>query len=92
VARRAFKARHPRRSSGLSNVVGLRRRPQEVFISYAWGDDTAAGKIRAKVVDELWSALAKDGFDPIRDLDRLRPGDRISAFMRQLTAPISSWP
>ncbi|HWN43895.1 MAG TPA: COR domain-containing protein [Thermoanaerobaculia bacterium] len=60
-------------------------KPREVFISYAWRDDTAAGKIRAKVVDELCSALEKDGFVPVRDRDRIRPGDRISVFIRQLT-------
>lgn len=37
------------------------------------------------MVDELQSALEKDGFTPVRDRDRMRPGDSISAFMRQLT-------
>jgi internalin A len=60
-------------------------KPREVFISYAWGDDTAAGKIRAKVVDELYSALEEDGFLPVRDRNQMRPGERISAFMRRLT-------
>lgn len=60
-------------------------KPREVFISYAWGDDTDAGKVRAQVVDELQTTLEKDGFVPIRDRDQMRPGDRISAFMRQLT-------
>jgi internalin A len=60
-------------------------KPREVFLSYAWGDDTPEGKIRAQVVDELQSALEKDGFSPIRDCDRMRPGDSISAFIRQLT-------
>src|SRR5262249_37823493 len=39
----------------------------EVFISYAWGDDSPEGKIRAKAVDGLYEALAKDGFRPVRD-------------------------
>jgi internalin A len=57
-------------------------KPREVFLSYAWGDE---GTVRAQVVDELQSALEEDGFTPVRDRDRMRPGDRISAFMRQLT-------
>ena len=60
------------------------KRP-EVFISYAWGDDTPEGKIRAKVMDGLYSALEEDGFLPVRDRNEMRPGERISAFMRRLT-------
>jgi internalin A len=65
--------------------LGPGEKPPEVFISYAWGDDTPAGKIREKTVQELYRALAEDGFLPIRDRDRIRPGERISPFMRQLT-------
>jgi internalin A len=60
-------------------------KPPEVFISYAWGDETPKGKIRAKVVDSLYSALEKDGFVPIRDRIHMLPGDQISAFIRRLT-------
>lgn len=60
-------------------------KPREVFISYAWGDDTPEGKKRAEVVDELYTALETDGFRPVRDRDEMRPGERISAFMRRLT-------
>jgi len=60
-------------------------KPREVFISYAWGDETPAGQIRAKAVDGLASALEKDGFLPVRDRDQMRPGERISAFIRRLT-------
>ncbi|MEA2560036.1 MAG: internalin [Acidobacteriota bacterium] len=60
-------------------------KPREVFISYAWGDDTPEGKIRVKAVDELQAALVEDGFQPVRDRDRIQPGERISAFIRQLT-------
>jgi internalin A len=60
-------------------------KPREVFISYAWGDDTPEGKTRAEVVDQLFTALEGDGFRPVRDRDRIRPGDSISAFMNQLT-------
>jgi internalin A len=68
-----------------SRVLTQRGKPREVFISYAWGDETPAGQIRAKVVDGLASALEKDGFLPVRDRNEIRPGDRISAFIRRLT-------
>jgi internalin A len=58
---------------------------RELFISYAWGDDTPEGKTRAEVVDALYEALEKDGFKPVRDRNEMRPGDRISAFIRRLT-------
>ena len=60
-------------------------KPREVFISYAWGDDTPEGQIRAKTVDGLTAALEKDGFLPVRDRDQIRSGERISAFIRRLT-------
>lgn len=60
-------------------------KPREVFISYAWGDDTPEGKNREQVVEALYTALAEDGFRPIRDRDQMRAGDRISVFIRQLT-------
>ena len=60
------------------------KRP-ELFISYAWGDDSPAGKDRARTVDALYEALQKDGFDPVRDRDAMKPGDRISTFIRRLT-------
>jgi internalin A len=60
-------------------------KPPEVFISYAWGDDSAAGKVRAQAVDRLYAALGGDGFFPVRDREQIRAGDRISAFLRRLT-------
>ena len=60
-------------------------KPREIFISYAWKDDSPEGKIRGEVVDGLYEALEKDGFRPVRDRDAMKSGDRISAFMRQLT-------
>ena len=60
-------------------------KPTEVFISYAWGDDTPEGKQRAQAVDGLYAALKKDGFEPIRDRDAMRPEEQISAFIRRLT-------
>ncbi len=80
------------RVTGESPAIDINPQPlteseklREVLISYAWGDETPAGKIRAQVVDALSSALADDGLHPIRDRDRMRPGDRISAFINRLT-------
>ncbi|HKI04653.1 MAG TPA: COR domain-containing protein [Thermoanaerobaculia bacterium] len=58
---------------------------REIFISYAWGDPSPEGKIRSKAVDNLCSALAEDGFRPVRDHDQMRPGDLISTFIHRLT-------
>jgi internalin A len=60
-------------------------KPREVFLSYAWGDDSPAGRLRAQAVDRLQAALGAEGYVPVRDRDRLRPGERISAFIRRLT-------
>lgn len=60
-------------------------KPREVFLSYAWGDETTEGKIREQAADALTAALIEYGFHLVRDRDRLRPGERISAFIRQLT-------
>ncbi len=81
------------RAAGETPKIDINPRPltadekkPEVFISYAWGDEAPAGKIRAKAVEGLYSALEKDGFLPVRDRDRIRPGERISAFIRRLTS------
>jgi len=60
-------------------------KPREVFISYAWGDDSPEGKIRGEVVDGLYEALEKDGFRPVRDRNAMQTGELISAFMRRIT-------
>ncbi len=66
-------------------AAGRDEKRGEVFISYAWGDETPAGQTRAEVVDALYAALEKDGFTPVRDRDQMHPGDRISAFIERLT-------
>jgi len=60
------------------------REPQ-VFISYAWGDNTSAGQQRAKLVDDLCTTLGGQGITVRRDRDDMRPGDLISEFMNRLT-------
>lgn len=72
-------------AAAAAQTAGRDEKRGEVFISYAWGDDTPAGKVRAQVVEALYVALEKDGFLPVRDRDQINPGDRISAFIKRLT-------
>jgi len=61
---------------------------REVFISYAWGDDSPSGKERQRIVDRLVETLRSRAEEiTVRiDRDELRPGDLISAFMDCLSA------
>ena len=59
-------------------------RESQVFVSYAWGDDTAEGRERQRVVDDLCAALGKEGIKVRRDRDEMRPGGLISEFMDRL--------
>ncbi len=61
---------------------------REVFISYAWGDNSPAGLERQRIVDGLVHAL-RNRSEPITvrlDREEMRPGDLISAFMDRLAA------
>ena len=69
-------------------VEAFHKPSREVFISYAWGDDSPEGKERQQFVDGLVDALRKHS-EPISvriDRDEMRPGDLISAFMDRLAA------
>ncbi|HEX4407754.1 MAG TPA: COR domain-containing protein [Xanthobacteraceae bacterium] len=57
----------------------------EWFISYAWKDDTPEGLDRESDVDNFCEAAKKRGITINRDKDVLKPGDRISRFMRRMT-------
>ncbi len=59
------------------------REPQ-VFISYAWGDETPEGRERGKVVNDLCAALDHQGVTVKRDRNELQPGASISEFMDRL--------
>jgi internalin A len=64
--------------------LAFARRDPEVFVSYAWADDTPEGQTRGKLVDDLCAAL--DGVIKVRrDRDEMRPGALISEFMTRLT-------
>jgi len=60
------------------------RREPQVFVSYAWGDETSEGRQRAKVVDDLCTVLGLQKVKVRRDRDEMRPGDLISEFMDRL--------
>jgi len=69
-------------------VDAFHKPSREVFISYAWGDDSPEGKERQRIVDRLVDALRKNP-EPISvriDRDEMRPGELISAFMDRLAA------
>ncbi|MFN7819132.1 MAG: leucine-rich repeat domain-containing protein, partial [Cyanobacteriota bacterium] len=59
---------------------------REVFISYAHGDGTPAGRERQRVVDGLVDALRqhREAITVRIDRDEMRPGDLISDFMDRL--------
>jgi internalin A len=61
---------------------------REVFISYAWGDDSPSGKERQRIVDRLVETLRSrpEEIKVCIDRDELWPGDLISAFMDRLAA------
>jgi internalin A len=57
----------------------------EIFISYAWGDDSSeTARKRADVVDSLCATLAHEGWNIIRDKNAMRSGDLISGFMKRI--------
>ena len=69
-------------------VEAFHKSSREVFISYAWGDDSPEGKERQQIVDGLVEALRKNP-EPIEvriDREVIRPGELISAFMDRLAA------
>ena len=57
----------------------------EIFVSYAWGDDSSEdARKRTEVVDQLCETFDKDGWHIIRDKTDMRPGDLISGFMKRI--------
>jgi TIR domain-containing protein len=56
-----------------------------VYVSYAWGDDRSkAGRQRGEVVERLCDKLTEWGYKIDRDKNRLRNGDRVSKFMKEI--------
>jgi hypothetical protein len=59
--------------------------PQKVYISYAWGDRSPEGQRRGQLAEDLCRAMAEEGITILRDREQIKPGERISAFMRAIT-------
>ena len=58
--------------------------PTEWFVSYAWGEDTEAGRALDKVVNDICAAAEQRGLRIRRDRNEMAPGDSIAAFMRKI--------
>lgn len=59
--------------------------PPLVYVSYAWGDETDAGKEREQIVDELCEALEKyEGIKVGKDKSRQKIGDSIEGFAAEI--------
>lgn len=58
----------------------------KIYFSYAWGDDQEEGVSREAIVNELYSALIKEGFNVLRDKMNIDYGGLISEFMKDLGA------
>jgi internalin A len=56
----------------------------QIFVSYAWGDESPEGRQREAVVDQLCEAAEQRGLVILRDKLVLRLGDSISKFMVDL--------
>jgi internalin A len=57
----------------------------EIFISYAWGDNSSEdARKRGEVVEQLCETLGKEGWKFIRDKNAMRYGDLISGFMKRI--------
>jgi len=58
----------------------------EIFVSYAWGDDSSEdARKRGEVVERLCEQLCKEGSNIIRDKNAMRSGDLISGFMKRIS-------
>ena len=59
----------------------------QAYISYAWGDNSSPLAMqREKLVDGVCTAAESKGWKIVRDKDAMQRGDRISDFMRMLSA------
>ncbi len=57
----------------------------EIYVSYAWGEDSSAsGRQREEIVDRLCAAVEKSGRVIGRDKERMRGGDSIEHFAQEV--------
>jgi hypothetical protein len=57
---------------------------QEIFFSYAWGDENEEGESREKIVNELYQALLEANYQVVRDKYDLGYKGFISDFIRSI--------
>jgi tetratricopeptide (TPR) repeat protein len=58
----------------------------DVYVSYAWGEDTSeAGRQREEIVDRLCAAVADSGLLIGRDKERMHGGDSIERFAQEIS-------
>jgi hypothetical protein len=55
-----------------------------VYISYAWGDSSLEGQRRGRLVDQLYAAISAAEITVLIDREQIKPGDRISNFMKAI--------
>jgi internalin A len=57
----------------------------EIFVSYAWGDDSSDdAHQRTEVVERLCETLGQHGLNILRDKTAMRSGELISGFMKRI--------
>ncbi len=57
----------------------------EIFISYAWGDNSSEdARKRGEVVEQLCETLRNEGWNILRDKNAMRSGDLISDFVKRI--------
>ena len=67
-------------------TAALAEEAPEVYVSYAWGEDsTKSGRRREEIVDRLCEALKESGRVIGRDKDRMRSGDSIERFAGEIS-------
>jgi hypothetical protein len=61
----------------------------EVFVSYAWGDDSSEdARKRTEIVERLCELVEQDGWNILRDSTVLRSGDMTQASGNALGLPL----
>jgi hypothetical protein len=58
--------------------------PPDVYISYAWGDETPSGMIRKEIVDGVEMCAKEERWKVHRDRDEIAPGNSIKEFMSRI--------
>ncbi|TAK15000.1 MAG: hypothetical protein EPO35_08620 [Acidobacteria bacterium] len=74
------------RVDGTLPIAASRTTAPEVYVSYAWGEDsTEPGRKREEIVNRLCAAVEASGRVIGRDKDRLRAGDSIERFAHEIS-------